>query len=65
VTSETTQDNNNPVVTLNYTFTNGDLNGLQSEAFAYNDKASEQGDYFQFSQLLADRRPLDRMCPPG
>lgn len=52
VTSETTQDNNNPVVTLNYTYTNGDLNGLQGEAFAYNDKASEQGDYFQFSQLL-------------
>jgi len=52
VTSETTTDNTTPVVTLNYTFTNGDLNGLQNEAFAYNDKASEQGDYFQFSQLL-------------
>jgi hypothetical protein len=52
VTSETTQDNNNPVVTLDYTYTNGDLNGLQNEAFAYNDKTSEQGDYIQFMQLV-------------
>jgi hypothetical protein len=57
VTSETTQDNNNPVVTLNYTYTNGDLNGLQDEAFAYNDKASEQGDYFNLVNYCRSASP--------
>ncbi len=59
VTSETTEDNSNPIATVNFTFTNGDFDGFpqSNEAFAYNDKASEQGDYFQFSQLVENGVP--------
>jgi hypothetical protein len=59
VTSETTTDNTNPVVTVYFNFTNGDFNGFpqSNEVFAYNDKASEQGDYFQFGQLLSTGIP--------
>ena len=59
VTSETTQAGNDPVVTVNFNFTNGDFDGFpqSNEVFAYNDKPSEQGDYFQFSQLLATGVP--------
>ena len=55
VTSETTTDSNTPVVTVNFTFTNGDFDELpqSNEVFAYNDKASEQGDYFQFAQMIS------------
>jgi YD repeat-containing protein len=55
VTSETTTDNTNSVVTVNFTFTNGDFDKLpqSNEVFAYNDKASEQGDYFQFGQMAS------------
>jgi len=59
VTSETTTDSNTPVVTVNFTFTNGDFDGFpqSNEVFAYNNKASEQGDYFQFGQLLGTGVP--------
>jgi hypothetical protein len=56
--SLTNQVGNNPGSTINYTWSNGDMQGYTGYNLSYNDKPSQAGDYIQIQQLLEYGLPI-------